>query len=229
MNQGRLIASEYLTDEQLDSLDETLLKYGNDDSILGVSELDGFLTALVSGPDMIPPSRWFPELWGGAGKEPEWETENEVQQFMKLVMQHMNNIVTTLMNDSENFEALFLTNPKSKTTVLIAEEWCFGYMRGVDLGDWPSLPNEINNYLAAIALHGREENFDKLKTFSLQEHQQTVANIEPAARKLHAYWLAQRTPFDLLAQKPARPIVKTGRNEPCPCGSGKKFKQCCLH
>jgi uncharacterized protein YecA (UPF0149 family) len=21
---------------------------------------------------------------------------------------------------------------------------------------------------------------------------------------------------------------KTGRNEPCPCGSGKKFKKCCL-
>ncbi|NIH20336.1 hypothetical protein HBN02_18080 [Morganella morganii] len=21
----------------------------------------------------------------------------------------------------------------------------------------------------------------------------------------------------------------TGRNDPCPCGSGKKFKKCCLH
>jgi len=21
---------------------------------------------------------------------------------------------------------------------------------------------------------------------------------------------------------------KTGRNEPCPCGSGKKYKKCCL-
>ncbi|WP_345893530.1 SEC-C metal-binding domain-containing protein [Aeromonas sp. 5HA1] len=23
--------------------------------------------------------------------------------------------------------------------------------------------------------------------------------------------------------------IKVGRNEPCPCGSGKKYKQCCLH
>jgi uncharacterized protein YchJ len=23
--------------------------------------------------------------------------------------------------------------------------------------------------------------------------------------------------------------TKVGRNEPCPCGSGKKFKKCCLH
>jgi len=22
--------------------------------------------------------------------------------------------------------------------------------------------------------------------------------------------------------------MKTGRNEPCPCGSGRKFKHCCL-
>lgn len=25
-----------------------------------------------------------------------------------------------------------------------------------------------------------------------------------------------------------RPYPKVGRNEPCPCGSGKKFKKCCL-
>lgn len=23
-------------------------------------------------------------------------------------------------------------------------------------------------------------------------------------------------------------MAKTGRNEPCPCGSGKKYKKCCL-
>ena len=32
--------------------------------------------------------------------------------------------------------------------------------------------------------------------------------------------------------KRAKPFVhraeKTGRNDPCPCGSGKKFKQCCM-
>jgi uncharacterized protein YecA (UPF0149 family) len=27
----------------------------------------------------------------------------------------------------------------------------------------------------------------------------------------------------------ARRPPKVGRNEPCPCGSGKKFKKCCLN
>lgn len=34
-------------------------------------------------------------------------------------------------------------------------------------------------------------------------------------------------PGELLSRKEERP-VKLGRNSPCPCGSGKKYKQCCL-
>lgn len=30
-------------------------------------------------------------------------------------------------------------------------------------------------------------------------------------------------------QKPFIRIFKQERNEPCPCGSGKKFKKCCLN
>jgi uncharacterized protein YecA (UPF0149 family) len=29
-------------------------------------------------------------------------------------------------------------------------------------------------------------------------------------------------------EEDARPVVsKAGRNDPCPCGSGKKYKKCC--
>jgi uncharacterized protein YecA (UPF0149 family) len=33
----------------------------------------------------------------------------------------------------------------------------------------------------------------------------------------------------MLRETPATPVTrqKVGRNEPCPCGSGKKFKKCC--
>jgi len=27
---------------------------------------------------------------------------------------------------------------------------------------------------------------------------------------------------------PRRPLYKANRNDPCPCGSGKKFKKCCI-
>jgi uncharacterized protein YecA (UPF0149 family) len=28
---------------------------------------------------------------------------------------------------------------------------------------------------------------------------------------------------------PEAKIKKVGRNDPCPCGSGKKFKKCCMN
>ena len=37
--------------------------------------------------------------------------------------------------------------------------------------------------------------------------------------------------FDIISapkpETPATPVQKVGRNEPCPCGSGKKYKNCC--
>ncbi len=30
-----------------------------------------------------------------------------------------------------------------------------------------------------------------------------------------------------MPQRPVRTTPKAGRNDPCPCGSGKKFKKCC--
>lgn len=32
----------------------------------------------------------------------------------------------------------------------------------------------------------------------------------------------------LLPREPTPTALKVGRNEPCPCGSGKKFKKCCV-
>jgi uncharacterized protein YecA (UPF0149 family) len=36
--------------------------------------------------------------------------------------------------------------------------------------------------------------------------------------------------MDVLTARPVSPFVapmKVGRNDPCPCGSGKKYKNCC--
>ncbi len=38
--------------------------------------------------------------------------------------------------------------------------------------------------------------------------------------ELHAYWQAKR--------QVVHTTPKVGRNDPCPCGSGKKHKKCCL-
>ncbi|MGE8504070.1 MAG: UPF0149 family protein [Pseudomonas sp.] len=214
-----------LTPEELDFLDAALLDHGSDDSVLGISELDGFFTALVSGPEAIMPSTWLPELWGGV--PPTFASFDEEQAVLSLLLRHMNDIASLLMTQPEHFTALFYENEHQGKPVTVIEDWCFGYMRGVDLGQWPQLPEPQASHLEAIALHGREEHFDKLDGLSLEQHQALVDGIEPAAIALHAYWLAQRNARP--AKAPLHSARMPGRNEPCICGSGKKFKHCCLH
>ena len=51
-----------------------------------------------------------------------------------------------------------------------------------------------------------------------------AAGLVGAYRYFRAQWQADAGIGTAAPQRPAR---KTGRNDPCPCGSGKKYKKCC--
>ncbi|MDD1847237.1 SEC-C domain-containing protein, partial [Aeromonas veronii] len=53
--------------------------------------------------------------------------------------------------------------------------------------------------------------------------QEQATKARFAARILHAHFLAQRSEPPARSQPVVAPI-KIGRNEPCPCGSVKKYK-----
>jgi uncharacterized protein YecA (UPF0149 family) len=82
------------------------------------------------------------------------------------------------------------------------------------------------NWFEVINLYGTKSGWDRLKELvdahekAVARHQAFVDLIAPAARNIHAYWLIR---------DPRQPVHKTpvpGRNDPCPCGSRKKFKHC---
>ena len=225
------ISDIFLTEDEIGWLEDILMKYGTDDSVLCMAELDGFCAAVVSSPNMIYPDQWYPALWNKAGNDsylPDWEEEEELH-FLQLVSKHMVSIETVLVSSPEHYEVLLPYSETEQGIVYVAEEWAFGYMRGVDLCCWPDMPEEISSCLYAISLHGREDNFDVLEALSLEEHQQTVAEITPAVIKIYQFWSDVRKAAEEIPRTVVRDAPKVGRNEPCPCGSGKKYKQCCLH
>jgi len=59
---------------------------------------------------------------------------------------------------------------------------------------------------------------------ALAEHFRLIANRKhPTVKSVHAYMSGT-----LITLKDGSVRVKrTGRNDPCPCDSGKKFKACC--
>jgi uncharacterized protein len=114
------------------------------------------------------------------------------------------------------------------------ETWCAGYLEGVELSgvDWDEAgdPEEVDELLFPIDVLAGD--FDS----SLREPGQRAltdkerAELEAACREslagtvmqIYRYWLARRGAATVRREAP-----KVGRNDPCPCGSGKKFKRCC--
>ncbi len=62
---------------------------------------------------------------------------------------------------------------------------------------------------------------DQERQTPLRERTELLDMLGEHVRYLGDFWLEQRTP-----RQPIR-SQKVGRNEPCPCGSGKKWKKCC--
>lgn len=232
-----------LTDEELDRLGEILLDHvdedavtdDSDEGILDISTLDGFLTAIVSAPVTIMPSQWLPAVWGDF--EPVWDGIGDYQEFMSLVMRHLNSIVLALTYEPEWFEPMFMENTRVNPPVLIVDEWCEGYMRGVELAraEWNAGGEAIATLLAPIRAFSSEPNWLGHALDDSAEADALRDAITPNIRAIHAYWLARRRP-GAAAGAPAlgipgtvvRDAPRVGRNDPCPCGSGKKYKKCCL-
>ncbi|HCB1497844.1 uncharacterized protein DET57_108185 [Klebsiella oxytoca] len=215
-----------LNESEVEWLDEILSKYAEEGTIMDVAELDGLLTAILSGPTEIEPAQWLLAIWGGADKVPRWASDRERDRFVNLTLQHMSDTAERLSDYPEQFEPMFGCREEEGQELTIVEEWCFGYMRGVGLSDWSALPAELEAELDAIALHGTEERFEALDELSAEEFIASVERIRPAALALYNYWTEHAQPADV--QQPIRNETKIGRNDPCPCGSGKKYKQCCL-
>jgi uncharacterized protein len=225
-----------LSDDELDFLNDFLLERIPEDAdpdmdagILDLSELDGFFTAIVSGPNMIPPSQWLPVLWGEA--EPEFEDEKDFERVFSLLVRYMNSLSHYLMESQDEFEPVFTEREVDGETCTIVEEWCFGYMRGVtiDLQSWLVEDEEYATIMGPILSFGTLEGLDHLETLEESEAEGLRKLVGPAASWLHAYWLARRVEAAESHTPLRREEPKIGRNDPCPCGSGKKYKKCCLH
>ena len=228
---------EPLTDQELARLDEFLLNRiddeasdriaaaDGDEGILDLSELDGFLTALVSSPNVIVPSRWLPAMWGV--EEPVWESAEKFQEIFGLIVRHQNAIAATLLHDPQAFEPMFGERDVEGKVYLIVDQWCHGYMRGValDADAWSASEAHIQELLRPIRLWGTEEGWRRIDAMSDSDRARERSAVPQSVRALHKFWI-ERTALQSAPARRAAP--KIGRNDPCPCGSGKKYKHCCL-
>ncbi|MCU1729563.1 UPF0149 family protein [Pseudomonas sp. 7P_10.2_Bac1] len=182
--------SQPLNDAEFEAIEDVLLKYGDDHTILNTCELDGFFTALVSSPTQVDIAEWFPAILGN--QNPNWESLEEAERFIELTTRHYNFLAQQLAEDSSAFVPRFEETEHQGQNVTLAEEWCFGYIRGVTLAQWPDMPDIQTRLLSTLVDLAEQDNFELPEDLDVAAHQQQAAEVAPAARALHDYWLSQR-------------------------------------
>ena len=221
-----------LTDAELDRLSAFL---GNckGGKAMNIEELDGFLAALIAGPDTVMPSEYYPHVFGGSMEDTcEFETLDAAETILSLLMRHWNTIATTL-NADDVYLPVLLEDEKG---VALANDWANGFMRGVGLRkeQWAELINddEHGGSILSMLMLSHEHDPDpemRPNPITPDQREDIVKHMAAGLVQIFRYYRDQRgaapsgrrSPLTVRREEP-----KIGRNDPCPCGSGKKYKQC---
>jgi uncharacterized protein len=76
----------------------------------------------------------------------------------------------------------------------------------------------------------RIPNSEETLNYLCAGYKRFFTHCRPFVEELSAQWRRQRSEEQRLpiADETSKTSVKTGRNDPCPCGSGRKYKKCCM-
>ncbi|MDE0057361.1 MAG: UPF0149 family protein [Defluviicoccus sp.] len=205
-----------------------------------VAELDGYLTALIVCPEVILPSEWLAEVWG---EDHVFEDDAELEAAVAAAMGHYNRIAETLAERPEDYAPVLETDPDSGETLW--EPWVDGFERGMALHPdaWMAIAESDEEEASAslgliLTLHEVSHDLSELTEEAQGEFDLLAPHLIPGMVRALNDWTKSRHIatqgggdkgwHDPFAHRHAPAFGrKVGRNERCPCGSGRKYKRCC--
>jgi uncharacterized protein len=167
------------------------------------------------------PSRWMKRMWDTVGDETiVYDSREQLEFVTKLLMRHWNAVAARLADDYPH-QAIINSHGTD-----LGVEWATGFSLGLTEapGGWRELmrrPRVRDGIMHILSLCAEEfdPNFNPdTDELTFEERKNVVAMIPRSLALIHD----ERT-----GRAPVRRAAKVGRNEPCPCGSGRKFKLCC--
>jgi uncharacterized protein len=204
------------SEDEIAKLEEVLEGFGTD-----IEWAVGFLAAVISGPDPVPPSAWLPMV---QGDEPFANTE-DARVGLDLLMRLYNHVRIGLDGDV----AALCPDPEDADEIA---SFCGGYLEGSRMH--PSWEGDRIASVPVIAFAGLaagdeldERSFGggkpgDLEAWKKKQREQLARNVG----QIYVHFEEKRA----AARPKGAPVVKgtkVGRNDPCKCGSGKKSKKCC--
>lgn len=185
--------------------------------------LDGFFAALALTPEPILATQWLPWVWDAeqGTERPAFADSEQEHRLTELVRQHHATVLAAIKR-GEFVPHLPDPDGAGDDTVKAAQVWCEGFVLGMTLSPapWDKLLDRHSEMLSPMLLLGTEEGQKTLVQNPQGITALAVATALPGAVATLKTHFANQT-------GPLRLAKKVGRNDPCTCGSGKKFKKCC--
>lgn len=224
--------------EEVNEIQDLLESCGNDET-MDIGVIDGFFTALAVLKNPRPDKVVIPYLFSVTGDAAVLPKNDRLFELLTL----RRNVLNAALRAGNGLDPIILPilddeeNPiEGPDGIEAVSPWCAGFFMGLFQGAAEKLvlSDVAHAALAVIASYIPDDTFefsDEEKT--ARELWDAVSGEEPAKVSLaDALYRIVEAAYRLKAEwNPNAPVRNTaarvGRNDPCPCGSGKKYKQCC--
>ncbi|MBK7674367.1 MAG: UPF0149 family protein [Candidatus Accumulibacter sp.] len=227
-----------LTDNQLLRL-EQLLGDPVLERAMRLDEAQGYLCAALSGPQPAPESQWLSDVLGDSEKTA-GDAWREAAHLLRLLRTQLQ---AELANGEPPLLLLYAVDEEENSASDYVP-WCQAYLHGIDtapVGWFEALDADDDKEDSEEIAYLDEQLFPLFMLTGDAEAAATAAgeewlsgrdlermreeceeNLPHAVTNIYRFWIAQRR-----VKTVRREDARIGRNDPCPCGSGKKFKKCC--
>lgn len=229
---------------------EILKAVGSD---LNLSRMRALLAGVLMGLEYVPPSAVLPEIDPTQWNKPTFQNKEKAEKYLSVFFGLWNEMAAHREPD----RPFVPSKPDSEWKNEDIESWLNfaellenelgDFLVGLELSQTPALAElqedgvevEVEEYLpfiAATRMNDLGKERKKLKRIKNKNPELLLKIIEGTLsdfQKNHRAFINLMRSIEVVDPKTQkmpskREVPKIGRNEPCPCGSGKKFKQCCL-
>jgi uncharacterized protein len=192
-----------LSPKEFAELSDFLSSEATPEKTMPLPMLDGFLTAILSGPVLILPSTWLPAIWSEDEEDaPTFASEKQAQRIMGLILRH-NNAVSASLQEMR-VSPFFLTLPE-KDQYAGADAWSYGYVTGMGMAmeAWQPISEDEHGaqFLLPLLAPAAPPDFFEEKP-SEEMLARMISSIPVAAIGVYAFWRLRQNPAELRASLP---------------------------
>lgn len=211
-----------VTDSDIERIETLLHEPPASETAFTLDAIQGLIAATLSSPGPVDPAGWVDVALGDLAPGPVHE---ELSRLLRRIYEEV---------AADLFEGMgfFPIVPTDEGGVSLWDDWCAGYLEGtMHWGtDWQDLvadedlaaPLEVIEAAAGEGDHSLDDAIARLAESLQTRFDDPSDAMLTAVQMVHDVNAERRRGTTV-----RREAAKVGRNNPCPCGSGRKFKQCC--